>query len=399
MNAVQTLLAQATAEADVLDTKIAGLESALAAAKADTAAVIAQRDTLKAALKTALLQLEAGPNVTVIRTDLAPPGMSTTDALQASLNGGGALYLPAGDYVLDPTKILQMVPGTSLRMAPGARLVMPANGQARYTVLRTADRCAIRGGALVGDRFAHDYSSGGTHEWGAGLLVVGVDVTVEDLDTREFTGDGIGLGLGTVRATLRRVTSSRNRRQAMSVYAVQDVLCEDCVFAETGTVNGQPGTNPQAGVDIEPDKGAARGITFRRCVFEGNTKDGVTIWAEQPGVTITGIVFEDCVFGEDGTDPNNTRNLANGLNVCAPNGSLIDVTVRTSRFGRNKAVQIRANTGALVNVDGCTFVSPLVRTPFRLTGTDSRTRYDVQAVALNTASRKGSVIVGTNDYS
>lgn len=55
-------------------------------------------------------------------------------------------------------------------------------------------------------------------------------------------------------------------RQGMSVVNARDLVVEDSIFSRTA------GTDPQAGVDIEPslDYFAETNITFRRCSFIQN---------------------------------------------------------------------------------------------------------------------------------
>src|SRR5690606_21384979 len=50
-------------------------------------------------------------------------------------------------------------------------------------------------GTLKGDRHTHDYSSGGTHEWGHGLQFIGgKNLEVDHLVVTDVTGDGLNSG-------------------------------------------------------------------------------------------------------------------------------------------------------------------------------------------------------------
>lgn len=152
----------------------------------------------------------------------------------------------------------------------GATIALNATNQTNYSILTiyNQDHVTVRGGTLKGDRDTHDYSSGGSHEWGYGIFIRGdtKNVLVEDLTVSDLTGDGIYIGTERKQSTdtasfkrpsnitIRNVNSLRNRRQGMSVISVKYLRIDSCDFSDTGiTQNGIAGTPPMAGIDLEPN--------------------------------------------------------------------------------------------------------------------------------------------------
>ena len=82
-----------------------------------------------------------------------------------------------------------------------------------------------------------------------------------------------------------------NHRQGISVISVVNLLVENCVIKNT------KGTDPQAGIDFEPNKKDQRlfGITVKDCVFENNSGAGCLILASPgPDTEPISFIFENC---------------------------------------------------------------------------------------------------------
>ena len=74
-----------------------------------------------------------------------------------------------------------------------------------------------------------------------------VNVFVEGTLAKECWGDGFYLDSLAKNVNFYSVTASDNRRQGMSIVYADGVVVKDSVFRDTA------GTNPQHGIDIEPD--------------------------------------------------------------------------------------------------------------------------------------------------
>ena len=104
------------------------------------------------------------------------------------------------------------------------------------------------------------------------------DVTVEGATLSDSGGDGVMIAGGhganfSTRVTLRNLTVQRAWRNGLSVISVKGLLVEDCTFEDTH------GTNPQFGIDLEPDPtpfGYLVGLVFRRVRLRNNLNGGFT---------------------------------------------------------------------------------------------------------------------------
>jgi hypothetical protein len=268
-------------------------------------------------------------------------------------------------------------------MDPDAELFVITNGATKYALLTIEADAEVSGGNITGDRLDHNYSSGGSHEWGYGVKVVGDRAKVSDMWIGYCTGDGIIVSADDV--TLTRVISQRNRRQGMSVFDAKRLKLVSCKFVDTGDMEGNPGTAPKAGVDIEPDSGAAEDIEFHDCIFANNGTANLLLWTR--GGT-TASITNVKVFG------GSMSGAPNGIQVRGNNGAKITLAVDGCAIKRGSGSGIRAETGAVVKVTNNTFSTPTTRTAFELTGTDTRTKYDIYTPSTS----PGSVDVGTNRY-
>eukprot|EP01048_Picozoa_sp_COSAG05_P002002 COSAG05_NODE_74_length_21769_cov_194.316290_18_plen_348_part_00 len=112
-------------------------------------------------------------------------------------------------------------------------------------------------------------------EWRHGLQLVNVRSTLVDgpLLIERTGGDGIYVDQAT-NTTVRNVDMSANYRQGMSVIAANGLLVEDCLM------RGTNGTNPQAGLDIEPNRPSDElvNLTFSRVSFFNNSGNQVDVF-------------------------------------------------------------------------------------------------------------------------
>lgn len=121
-------------------------------------------------------------------------------------------------------------------------------------------------------------------------LIDSVDVTIAGLRIADTGGDGIFIGggvpcrfpgdhrcvkgsPGSLRVHIVDCAFVDAYRNAMSVISAEDLLVERVVFTGTN------GTNPMAGVDLEPDypEQNFKNVTFRDCVSQNNNGAGFTV--------------------------------------------------------------------------------------------------------------------------
>ncbi len=123
------------------------------------------------------------------------------------------------------------------------------------------------------------------------------NVKVYGLTLTDSGGDGIYLGTATRGVTnkdihIRDVTCERHYRQGISVITAENLLIENTVMRETG------GTNPQAGIDFEPNRPDERlvNVVMRNCTTEGNQGDGYLFFLALMDATSApvSVRFENC---------------------------------------------------------------------------------------------------------
>ncbi len=218
-----------------------------------------------------------------------------TSAFQAAINSlpstGGTITVPAGTYMIDALRSINMRSHVRLSMSPGAKLVALPNSSQRsniINVLKVTD-VEITGGAIVGDRAKH---IGSTGEWGMGINVLASNkVFVHDMTISDCWGDGLYIGssgsagnaVGSTDVTVKNVVSNNNRRQGLSFGPVNRVYVVNSTFSNTN------GTKPEAGIDIEPmsTRGLAQNIRIESSRVTGNAGSGIEV---QPNVT--GLVIK-----------------------------------------------------------------------------------------------------------
>lgn len=130
------------------------------------------------------------------------------------------------------------------------------------------------GGSIIGDKEDHDYSSGGTHEWGFGIRIWNncKDVIIDGLEISECTGDGIyqnSVGESQPEnIVIRNVTIHDCRRQGITLMGIQNCIIENF------NIYNIVGTDPRSAIDIEPN-GASGPSTTSGVIIRNGLIDNV----------------------------------------------------------------------------------------------------------------------------
>jgi polygalacturonase len=249
-----------------------------------------------------------------------------TRAFQAAINAlpstGGTITVPAGTYMIDALRSINLRSHVRLRLSSGAKLVAIPNSSSRSFVIKATNvnNVEITGGAIVGERSRHRGTSG---EWGMGIQILGSrNVYLHDFKVSDCWGDGmyIGgsghIGVPSTDVTLNRVISTNNRRQALSFGPVNKVYVVNSTFSNTH------GTKPEAGIDIEPSNrtaSTARNVRIDHSTISGNAGSGVELQPHVTGVVIKSSTIKGNkgfgIYGHGVTDSSITSNVirANGL--------------------------------------------------------------------------------------
>jgi hypothetical protein len=202
-----------------------------------------------------------------------PDTSDCTAALQLALDAGGPLRLAApGPFI---TRMLHVTRSdVSIQCDPGVLLFAKRweyNGtsDSLLTVSNTRN-FAIAGCTLR--MWREDYANPLWYrkgEWRMALRLLNASsVSISDCSFEESGGDGLYLGdTCNEDVVVRSSVFKGNYRQGMSVICCERLLVQDCSFEDTR------GTNPQCGVDFEPNSSQQRltNISFVNNTFRNNT--------------------------------------------------------------------------------------------------------------------------------
>ena len=239
----------------------------------------------------------------------AAPGRDDTATLQAQLDAGGTVFLPAlpdgqcyatrGLWVsLDGTSIasngaciVALGPGpVRLHSPDGDRI--PADGV--FFVNRSSESNAAPNGVTIsGLRIVVPRSASmfGIEIYANGVTVENVRVEGSPIDSLLVGGRANGEGWSS-NVSIRDSSFTGGTRNVISVTAVQGLTIENCLvtgaddtnyLAETGRAYG----NPAAGIDVEPNSPGdpITGVRITGNRIEGNAGPGILL-ALQPGPVV-----------------------------------------------------------------------------------------------------------------
>lgn len=228
-----------------------------------------------------------------------------TAAIQRAVNAvagtGGTVKVPDGTYlvnaVVQSSMGIRLGSNMTLSLSSGAVLKAIPNASANYAILAVsfANHVNIVGGTLLGERSAHTGSGG---EWGMGLAINNSDqVVVEGVTAKECWGDGFYITDQSTNVTLCHVTADHNRRQGLSVTSVDGLVVRSSTFKNT------TGTEPECGIDFEPNDGQTiNNALVTGCALTNNAGSGF-----------------QCGFREIFTSPRITNTVFDS-NTCTGNG-------------------------------------------------------------------------------
>lgn len=198
-----------------------------------------------------------------------------TKAIQAAIDSlgkiGGTILIPNGIYMikadapeqkaatyLSDAGGISVPSNTTINLAPGAELKAIPTDEGAYNVIRLVGvhDVIISGGKIMGERDLHTPKIGPTNtvgEWGYGIALQGSsNIVIRDISLTDFWGDGINIQAGVdekticQNVTIDNVICDNNRRQGMSIEALEHGIVRNSIFKNT------VGTAPACGIDLEP---------------------------------------------------------------------------------------------------------------------------------------------------
>ncbi len=210
----------------------------------------------------------------------------------------------ARPWIVEP---LRLRDGLMLRLEPGVRLEAKPGSFTKNTdsmlIGHEVHNVSILGyGATIRMRKA-DYVKFGYQpgQWRHGIDLRGsTNINIEGLAITHTGGDGVYIGptwddrrIPCRNVTVRNCTMDRNFRQGISIVSGVNVTIANCVFSRTR------GTNPQAGIDLEPahfnDK--LSDIHIHNCSSIGNVGSGfiVSLTRQTSRSSAISVLFENCL--------------------------------------------------------------------------------------------------------
>ena len=203
-----------------------------------------------------------------------------TAAIQKAIDsvskaGGGTVWIPEGTYLIDAVTRLKMRNNVTLKMEDDTILKAIPNSSKHYDVLYfgNVENAHVIGGNIVGDREAHIGTGG---EWGMGINIIGSkNIVIENVTIKDFWGDGIYVGSNkyqTEDIILYNIVSDNNRRQGITLVDGEDIKIINSKFINTH------GTQPSAGIDIEPNKNeSVKNVDIISSKFLNNDGYGIVL--------------------------------------------------------------------------------------------------------------------------
>jgi parallel beta-helix repeat protein len=209
-----------------------------------------------------------------------------TGAIQAAINQvagtGGTVLVPSGIYMINAVTSLQLQSNMTLLMQ-GAILKAIPNSSGNYQILNidSVSNVNVNGGTLQGERANHQGTAG---EWGMGISIMSAsNVVINNVTSTNAWGDGFYIGSASNGPLTGKPSSNilfcsviadNNRRQGMSIVAVNGMLVKTSNFTNTN------GIAPMDGIDIEPNAGnTVNNVQIVNSKIYNNIGSGISVSA------------------------------------------------------------------------------------------------------------------------
>ena len=192
----------------------------------------------------------------------------------------GMLVITDGNYLLR----MKEEGGACLKIGDNTELVIDGTLQLAPNGFKSCDIIRVVGsnvkisgkGSIVGDRSKHTGHEG---EWGMGIRLDGSrNVTISGLTISDCWGDCIYIGGGSKNTQISNCQLRGSRRQGISITKADGVFINNCKIANIS------GTNPQYGIDIEPNKKCSVNNTFIENVEVTNCEGGIRAILPNKGI-------------------------------------------------------------------------------------------------------------------
>lgn len=271
-----------------------------------------------------------------------------TAAIQAALDASSYVYIPDGTYMIyaDDNTTGGILPKSNQTIILSENAVLKAittsNDHYNIINIRNVSNVYIRGGKVQGEKDTHD---GTTGEWGYGILVTGgQNVTIEKMEICDCWGDAVIITYSSgVSKNVKVIDCVLHdcRRQGVSVVGGEYLTIKDCEIYNIS------GTNPQYGIDIEPDGARyARNVIIDNCYIHDNAAGSIVIPDTASTATaneISNVIITNC-------------NLRSINNIGGNNVNVSNCNIGTVFLGAENLVRFTGSTINYVYLSGGTGV-------------------------------------------
>lgn len=192
----------------------------------------------------------------------------------------GKLIISEGNYLLrvKANGDACLIIGDNTELVINGTLTLAPNNYAQYDMIRIVGKnVKIHGsGTLVGDKFTHTGKEG---EWGMGIEFRGAsNATLSGLTIKNCWGDCVYVGKKSGNVTIENCQLNNGRRQGISITEADSVIVRSC------TISNISGTNPQYGIDIEPNRNCSVNYVLVDSVEIVNSEGGIRALVPSAGI-------------------------------------------------------------------------------------------------------------------
>ena len=281
-----------------------------------------------------------------------------TAAINACLASGASnIYFPKGTYLVDAHHAgfgheteggLRPKSNSVITLDADAVIKCATASTDFYNILHfvNVSNVIVQGGKIVGDKATHVQISQPTYEFGHGVGIQNsTNIVVRDMEISDCIGDGVILDYaGNADITLDNLTIHDCRRQGISLISGDGIVVSNCKIYDIS------GTNPQAGIDIEPDGNrSVTNVVITACNIRDTVGASVIVTNVSnviDQIHITGCLLDHALF-------------LGGSNVTMDGGRASKVSIKSEKAPMISACSIEeiAVSGGNSSFVGCNFTS------------------------------------------
>ncbi|MNH92964.1 hypothetical protein D3C73_455520 [compost metagenome] len=270
-----------------------------------------------------------------------------TSYIQAVLNSNKFVLMPNFPVMVND-KGLDIQSNQIVLFQTKSKIKLGASNKANYEIIRIKYKKNVQifSPVIEGDRDIHLNNKG---EWGMGIAIISSsNVFINDLNISKCWGDGLYIGQnGVVNSNiiLKYGIIDNNRRNGISVISANGLEISNFI------VSNSIGTNPQAGLDFEPNsiKEDLKSIKILNSYFFNNKRYGIVINSSQISDSVKSIDLEFnnvmCSNTESGFAYTSKKTLKNRSSllqgsVTYINADVSNTTIPFKMIGRANSDQV-----------------------------------------------------------